>query len=161
MSDAAMKVDPDFYNRRLLESDANGLEQSRNASLQGGGGGGGGGPGSMGGSAPIGMMGGERAGGYDGGYVAPDLPDYLVRQHSLLGLYLSLNPTDEGRLSAAACTCRCFKRQEKCNLSASSICRTRTPEGRTRTWSDSVVGPRCNSACLLVTTFSWDRELRI
>ncbi|CAM9857060.1 unnamed protein product, partial [Laminaria digitata] len=94
MSDAAMKVDPDYYNRRLLETEENGLEQSRMAPPQGGGGGGGG-PGSMGGSARLGMMGGGGAGGYDGGYVAPDLPDYLVRQHSLLGFYLSLNPTDE------------------------------------------------------------------
>ena len=58
MSDAAMKVDPDFYNRRLLDADANGLEQSRSALPRGGGG-----AGSMGGSAPIGMMRGGGGGG--------------------------------------------------------------------------------------------------
>lgn len=99
MSDAAMKVDPDFYNRRLLETDGNRVEQSRRVPPQGAGGIG---AASMGGSAPIGMMGGAGGGGgYDGGYMAPDLPDYLVRQHSLLGFYLSLNPADEGGLSAA------------------------------------------------------------
>lgn len=101
MSDAAVKVDPDFYNRSLLESDAN-VDQSRRAfpasgaSLGGGGAGGGGSIGMLGGAGRDGGRGGGGGGGYGGGYGTPDLLDYLVRQHSLLGLYLSLNPGDEG-----------------------------------------------------------------
>lgn len=89
-----MKVDPDYYNRRLLGSDEDttssggnharirnnvhgGMEQSRSMEMEG--------------------RLGQRASGMrcmrDD---RPDLPDYLLRQHSLLGLYLSLNPGDEG-----------------------------------------------------------------
>lgn len=88
MSDAAMKVDPEFYNRRLLETDAS-VEQSRRAFLDGGRGAVGEG---MGRGAALDGPGGVRA----GGYAALDLPDYVVRQHSLLGFYLSLSPRDEG-----------------------------------------------------------------
>lgn len=91
MSDAAVKVDPDFYNQRLLETEPS-VDQSRRAfpasAASAGGRGAGGGFGMLGGAG--------RDGGGGGGYGAPDLPDYLVRQHSLLGLYLSLNPGDEG-----------------------------------------------------------------
>lgn len=80
MSDAAVKVDPEFYNTRLLETETNGGARRSGANFGGGGSGGGGGHG-------------RNVGGL------PDLPDYLVRQHSLLGFYLSLNPGDEGRLS--------------------------------------------------------------
>ncbi|CAM9576356.1 unnamed protein product [Ectocarpus fasciculatus] len=86
MSDAAMKVDPDYYNRRLLETDAR---------VTGGGAAGGARPHP---SAPPSSWGGGGGGGVGGGGGSgglPDLPDYLVRQHSLLGLYLSLNPGDE------------------------------------------------------------------
>eukprot|EP00752_Nemacystus_decipiens_P004370 g3994.t1 len=79
MSDAAVKVDPEYYNTRLLETEANVGARSAGASFGGGGTGGGGGGGGLG----------RNVGGL------PDLPDYLVRQHSLLGFYLSLNPGDE------------------------------------------------------------------
>lgn len=107
MSDAAMKVDPEYYNKRLLET-AN-VDQSRSSaagaggstsfhpagppppppsqSSWGGGGSGGGGGGD-----------GVFRGGGGGGGGDPDHADYLVRQHSLLGFYLSLNPGDEGLL---------------------------------------------------------------
>ncbi|CAM9200257.1 unnamed protein product [Ectocarpus sp. 13 AM-2016] len=87
MSDAAMKVDPDYYNRRLLETDAR-VDPSRRAAATGAGGAH---------SAPSswGAGGGGGGGGGGGSGGLPDLPDYLVRQHSLLGLYLSLNPGDE------------------------------------------------------------------
>lgn len=79
MSDAAMKVDPEFYNHRLLETDGgirpNRVEQSSSR------------------SAGLGMSMGGMLREDD----RPDLPDYLVRQHSLLGLYLSLNPGEEGK----------------------------------------------------------------
>lgn len=80
MSDAAVKVDPEFYNTRLLETGAN-MDPRRAGANLGGGGGGGGHGGNVGG--------------------LPDLPDYLVRQHSLLGFYLSLNPGDEGKVVRA------------------------------------------------------------
>ena len=85
MSDAAVKVDPDFYNRRLLDTEING-DQSRRVYRNGGEGNGfaGGGGGSGGG---IRMT---------NGFGGPELSDYLVRQHSLLGFYLSLRPRDEG-----------------------------------------------------------------
>lgn len=83
MSDAALKVDPDFYNRRLLETETP-SDRSRMAYREG----------EVGGAGTGG--GGRR--GMDGGYGAPELADYLVRQHSLLGFYLSLNPRDEGVL---------------------------------------------------------------
>lgn len=38
---------------------------------------------------------GRGMGGYQNSTL--DLPDYLVRQHSILGLYLSLFPHDEGK----------------------------------------------------------------
>lgn len=91
MSDAAVKVDPDFYNARLLETETNGGARRAAANFGGGGGSGGGG-----------------GGGRNGGR-SPDLPDYLVRQHSLLGFYLSLNPGDEGRL--CLCTVYAHKRE--------------------------------------------------
>lgn len=84
MSDAAMKVDPEFCTR------------SGSMGRVGGGGGGGGG-------SAAGLMGsGEGRGGMhsglsnSGGFSAPSPPDYIVRQHSFLGFYLSLNPGDEG-----------------------------------------------------------------
>lgn len=86
MSNAAVKVDPDYYNRRLLETDA---DQSRRVFSS---------PsviGSMGGVGLTGSGAGRGMGGYQDS--TPDLPDYLVRQHSLLGLYLSLFPRDEGK----------------------------------------------------------------
>lgn len=85
MSDAAVKVDPEFYNARLLETESNGQPQRVGANFGGGGGSGGGG----------------RGGNFGG---LPDLPDYLVRQHSLLGFYLSLNAGDEGRSCVRICT---------------------------------------------------------
>lgn len=110
MSDAAVKIDPDFYNRRLLETETS-VDQSRRAfpasatSV-------GGGP-----EGGIGMLGGAgRDGRGDGGYGAPNLPDYLVRQHSLLGLYLSLNPGDEG--ACAVSLVRKIKSAAGNNLSA-------------------------------------------
>lgn len=101
MSDAAMKVDPEYYNKRLLETNSQRAaaapghfpaaappSDTPSWSGDGRGGGGGGGAGS-----------GVNVGGALGGGGLPDLPDYLVRQHSLLGLYLSLNPGDEGTIS--------------------------------------------------------------
>lgn len=79
MSDAAVKVDPEFYNRRLLETD--GMVRTNNHGEQ-----------LSSRSAGIGMS--RRGMMLEDD--RPDLPDYLVRQHSLLGLYLSLNPGDEG-----------------------------------------------------------------
>lgn len=81
MSDAALKVDPEFYNRRLLDTEIS-SDRSRMAYRVG----------EVGGAGTGG--GGRR--GVDGGYGAPELADYLVRQHSLLGFYLSLNPRDVG-----------------------------------------------------------------
>lgn len=84
MSDAAMKVDPDFYDRRLIDSTEaggggiavnNSMRQNRVEQPR----------------RPLG-------GGMMHDDNRPDLPDYLIRQHSLLGLYLSLNPNDEGTL---------------------------------------------------------------
>ncbi|CAM9271166.1 unnamed protein product [Ectocarpus sp. 12 AP-2014] len=87
MSDAAMKVDPDYYNRRLLETDAR-VDPSRRAAATGAGG-------AHSAPSPWGAGGGGGGGGSGGSGGLPDLPDYLVRQHSLLGLFLSLNPGDE------------------------------------------------------------------
>ncbi|CAM9836525.1 unnamed protein product [Scytosiphon promiscuus] len=96
MSDAAMKVDPEYYNKRLLETNSQGAAAAPgrfpaasppSANPSWGGGVGGGGVGGGGSSGSAGSA--SRGGGL------PDLPDYLVRQHSLLGLYLSLNPGDE------------------------------------------------------------------
>ncbi|CAM9427753.1 unnamed protein product [Ectocarpus sp. 4 AP-2014] len=89
MSDAAMKVDPDYYNRRLLETDAR-VDQSRRAAATAGAGGADSAPSSWGAGG-----GGVGRGSVSGRGGLPDLPDYLVRQHSLLGLYLSLHPGDE------------------------------------------------------------------
>lgn len=86
MSDAAMKVDPEYYNRRLLETNADQPKRAfSSASVTG----------SMGGGG-VGRSG--ASGGLGGSFqdTRPDLPDYLLRQHSLLGLYLSLSTSDEG-----------------------------------------------------------------
>lgn len=92
MSDAAVRVDPDFYNRRLLGADASVQQNSQGGYSAAGGGGN-----SMRTAGLSGDSGGIMGqGGGGGGYSAPDLPDYLVRQHSLLGFYLSLSPRDEG-----------------------------------------------------------------
>lgn len=96
MSDAAMKVDPDYYNRRLLETDLR-VDQSRRAAATGAGG-------AHAAPSSWGAGGGGGGGGIGGSGGLPDLPDYLVRQHSLLGLYLSLNPGDEGD-SGNICDC--------------------------------------------------------
>lgn len=82
MSDAALKVDPEFYNRRLLDTETT-SDRSRIAYR-------------VGEVRGAGTTGGGGRGGMAGGYIAPELADYLVRQHSLLGFYLSLNPRDEG-----------------------------------------------------------------
>ncbi|CAM9384511.1 unnamed protein product [Hapterophycus canaliculatus] len=96
MSDAAMKVDPEYYNKRLLETNsqrgaaaAGRFPAAAPPSATPSWGGGGGGASAGGGASTGGINGGNGGGG------RPDLPDYLVRQHSLLGLCLSLNPGDE------------------------------------------------------------------
>lgn len=90
-----MKVDPDFYNRRLLDTEANQSQRSFSSTAGTSSRGGVAGSGSSVGGA--GMRGSGPGSGLLGGFqdAIPDLPDYLMRQHSLLGLYLSLNPPDE------------------------------------------------------------------
>ncbi len=88
MTDAAVKVDPEYYSARLLASDGNAESQMAGGGIS---------RGSLNGGAPS-SWGGSGGGGGGGGMARglPELPDYLVRQHSLLGFYLSLNPGDEG-----------------------------------------------------------------
>lgn len=98
MSDAAVKVDPEYYNTRLLEETGTNGEPRRAGEANFGRG-----------------SGGHGGGGMHGGNVGglPDLPDYLVRQHSLLGFYLSLNPGDEGRLCVCICSSSPTERNER------------------------------------------------
>jgi len=68
MSDAALKVDPEFYNRRLLDTETT-SDRSRIGYRVGEGRGAG--------------TGGGGRGGMNGGYSAPELADYLVRELKL------------------------------------------------------------------------------
>lgn len=123
MTDAALNVDPDFYTHKLLETDDSAEQHQRallsafiveNTSTP---------PdekvaeAAPGSGAPIFVWSsgirmqqarGSGGGGAAGGYSAPEFPDYVIRQHSLLGFYLSLNPGDEGVYLYVACACLGF-----------------------------------------------------
>ena len=116
MSNATVKVESDFYNRRLLDTEINGDQSRRDYRNEGEGNGSAGG---FGGGGGRGSGGGVRM---TSGFGGTELFAYLVRQHSLLGLYLSLRPRDEGlrprctvlynfpglRLHLYLCCCCCF-----------------------------------------------------